>query len=149
MFDLFSQKSMNQRVLNRESHKMILLVPRPFMYVMTHEISQLSSGMTPLEQSFMFSNVSFPYPIQVTKQDANGEPLLRINGVLILPSFEMTLHLYHIETTERLDSEMLVSVPLIPGIPITNGVDISGVIYKIREMLPLYGVDFEIQKRSN
>lgn len=151
MFDDWCKRTpFSELMLRDRAGEMMLLVPRPFMFILMNEIRELSADMPPLERSFMFTQISLPYPIHVTNRDTNGEPLLRINGVLILPSFEMALHLYHIETTERLDDLLRVSVPLMPGMNIDDRIPgVGAVMFKIEKMLPSSGMNIERFKMMN
>lgn len=151
MFHAWCMKSpYHENMLRGKSREMILLVPRPFMFVMMNEIHELSADMPPLERSFMFAKTSFTYPIHVTRHDENGEPLLRINGVVVLPSFDMTLNLYHMETTERLDDWLRVSVPLMPGFKLDDRFPgTSAVMFKMDQALPLFPFDSSAKNLLN
>ena len=154
MFDEFSMKGggMNQRVLDKKSGEMMLLVPRPFLFIMLNEIRELSAN-TPflmMETGVMLTFDSLAYPLHVSNRDANGEPLLRINGVLILASFDMTLNLYHVEATERLDDLLRVSVPLMPGMNIDDRIPgVNAVVFKIEKSFPHFGISIERAKLMN
>lgn len=151
MFDEWCKKApFHELILRDRAGEMMLLVPRPFMYVLMNEIRELSSVMPRFQTSFMFAKTSFPYPIHVTRNDENGEPLLRINGVLVLAAFDMSLHLYHVEATERLDGLLVVSVPLMPGMNVDDRIPgVGAVIFKIEKSLPSSGFDIERAKLMN
>ena len=125
---------------------MILLVPRPFMFVMMNEIHELSAT----NPTFMFIKMDFKHPINITHDDPPGEPLLRINGVVVLPSFDMTLNLYHLETTERLDDWLRVSVPLMPGFKLDDRFPgTNAVMFKMDQALPLFPFDSSAKNLLN
>lgn len=139
MFHAWCMKSpYHENIWRGKSREMILLVPRPFMFVMMNEIHELSAT----NPTFMFIKMDFKHPINVTRDDPPGEPLLRINGVVVLPSFDMTLNLYHMETTERLDDWLRVSVPLMPGFKLDDRFPgTSAVMFKMDQALPLFPFD--------
>jgi len=151
MFHAWCLKSPMHEIYLRQQHaEMMLLVPRPFMFVMMDEIRELSSTMPNFQRSFMFAQTNFKYPINVTRDEPKDDPLLRINGVVVLPSFDMTLNLYHIETTERLDDWLRVSVPLMPGFKLDHRFPgTSAVMFKIDQALPLFPFDSSAKEKLN
>lgn len=151
MFHAWCLKSpMHENYLRGKHSEMVLLVPRPFLFVMMNEIRELSSTMPNFQRSFMFAQTNFKYPIHVTHNEPNGDHLLRINGVIVLPAFDMSLNLYHIETTERIDDMLRVSVPLMPGFNLDDRFPgASAVMFKIDQALPLFPVDLTGKHKLN
>lgn len=151
MFNEWCMKSpFHEHMLRERAGEMMLLVPRPFMYVLMNEIAHARADDPDFGHGIMVTKHSFPYPIHITHRDTNGEPLLRINGVLILAAFDMSLHLYHVEATERLDGMLVVSVPLIPGMSVDDRIPwVGAVMFKIEKTLPVMGFDMERFKLMN
>lgn len=111
LFHNFANKTtMNHFRLEKDQHKLIVLMPKPFQMILFTELFALEADET------LFNRVDMKHPLHVERLPHG----LKVNGIKVVPHYKMELVLYHDESILHSNGELCSVIEMIPGVHSKN-----------------------------
>ena len=126
--DFANKTTMNHFRLEKDEHKLIVLMPKPFQMILFTELFALEADQT------LFNRVDMKYRLNVERLPSG----LKVNGIKVVPHYKMELALYHHESILYQHGELCSVIELVPGEIAGDSVG-AKIVFQIQQKFPTPG----------